>query len=234
MSRELDCDSLLEANDAMKLQIALDEFDIDGAIALVEEVANYIDIIEAGTPFIVHYGMEAVRILRERFPDKEVLADVKIVDGGYAEACMAFDAGADYCTVLGLADNSTISEVVRAGRRYRTKVVADLICVEDLEGRCREVSTLGVDMLSIHTAVDQQAHGRTPLGDLRRVKTAMKDDVSIEVAGGINASTVGSYVRLHPDIVVVGGGIAHATDRVRAACSIKSQLEQGNQNAYLD
>lgn len=218
----------------MKLQLALDEFDIDGAIALVEEVADYIDIIEAGTPFIVRYGMEAVRILRKRFPYKEILADVKIMDGGYAEACMAFDAGADYCTVLGLADNSTISEVVRAGRRYHTKVVADLICVEDLEERCREVSALGVDMLAIHTAVDQQAHGRTPLGDLERVKAAMKNDVSIEVAGGINANTVGEYIRLNPDVVVVGGGIAHATDRVGAACSIKSQLGQESQNAYLD
>jgi len=207
----------------MKLQIALDEFNIEEAISIVREAQEHIDIIEAGTPFIINYGLEAVRTLRREFPQKEILADIKIVDGGHMEAAAAFEAGADYCTVLGLADNSTIKEVVKAGREYQKKVVVDLICVEDLEKRCVEVEALGIDMLAVHTAVDQQARGRTPLGDLKRI-VAMGGNVPVEVAGGINAQTVSEYAALGPSVVVVGGGIAHVADKEKAAREIKAQL----------
>jgi 3-hexulose-6-phosphate synthase len=207
----------------MKLQIALDEFDVQEAVSIVEEAHNSIDIIEAGTPFIINYGLSTVTTLRAHFPKKEILADTKIVDGGYAEASATFEAGADYCTVLGLADDFTIKGVVKAGRDYGKKAVVDLICVDNLEERCQKVVDLGIDMLAIHTAVDQQAQGRTPLGDLKRIM-ALDLDVEVEVAGGINKQNVSEYVKLGPSVVVVGGGIAHVEDKASAAKEIKKQL----------
>jgi 3-hexulose-6-phosphate synthase len=207
----------------MRLQIALDEFGVQEAVSIVKEACNYIDIIEAGTPFIINYGLSTVKTLRMNFPNKQILADTKIVDGGYVEASAAFEAGADYCTVLGLADDSTIKEVVKAGREHGKRVVVDLICVDDLEKRCQEVVKLGVDMLAVHTAVDQQAQGRTPLGDLKRIMS-LGMDIEVEVAGGINSENVSEYVNLGPSVVVVGGGIAHAEDKASAAKKIKEQL----------
>ena len=66
----------------MKLQIALDDITLKGALELVERVRDSIDIIEIGTPLIYLCGMEAVRAMKQRFPDKEVLADMKIMDSG--------------------------------------------------------------------------------------------------------------------------------------------------------
>ena len=62
----------------MKLQVALDDITLENAVSLVEKIHDYVDIIEIGTPFVYEYGMHAVRTMKERFPDKEVLADMKI------------------------------------------------------------------------------------------------------------------------------------------------------------
>lgn len=48
----------------MKLQLALDILTLQQALALVEAVRNSIDRIELGTPFLLEYGMEAVRQMR--------------------------------------------------------------------------------------------------------------------------------------------------------------------------
>ena len=40
-------------------------------------------------------GLEGATVLKKKFPDKLVLADLKIADAGYREAENAFLAGAD-------------------------------------------------------------------------------------------------------------------------------------------
>ena len=102
----------------MKLQIALDDVTLEGALELVKKVRDYIDIIEIGTPFVYEYGMQAVRTMKEHFPDKEILADMKIMDAGYYEAEEALKAGADYVTVLGVTDNLTIQGCKEAAEKY--------------------------------------------------------------------------------------------------------------------
>ncbi len=48
--------------------------------------------------------MRAVRAVRGAFPNKLILADMKAPDVGGLEAKLAFDAGADYMTVMGSAE----------------------------------------------------------------------------------------------------------------------------------
>ncbi len=79
----------------MKLQLALDDITLEDALSLVRTVRDYIDIIEIGTPFVIEYGMEAVRVMKKEFPEKEILADLKIMDAGDYEAEEALKAGAD-------------------------------------------------------------------------------------------------------------------------------------------
>ncbi len=66
----------------MKLQISFDLIDLDKAIAIGEQVAQYADIIEVGTILIYHHGTLAIERFKEAFPDKTILADTKIVDRG--------------------------------------------------------------------------------------------------------------------------------------------------------
>ena len=57
--------------------------------------------------------MEAVRRFRARFPEKELLVDLKIMDAGALEAGAAFAAGADLVTVLAVTARATIRACVQ-------------------------------------------------------------------------------------------------------------------------
>jgi 3-hexulose-6-phosphate synthase len=77
-----------------RLQVAFDLLAIDQAIALAPRLAPHVDVIEAGTPLIKRYGIDAVRRIREAVPDMPLVADMKTIDAGAYEAELALNAGA--------------------------------------------------------------------------------------------------------------------------------------------
>lgn len=207
-----------------KLQMALDDVSIERAMELVDETYGSIDIVEVGTPMIIKYGVEPIRKIKDAFPDLEVLADTKIMDAGFYEAQEAFEAGADYVTVLGVADDGTIRGCGDAARKYNGQVVADMICVNDLEERAFQLEKLGVDFVAVHVGVDQQAKGRTPLDDLKVLKKAVKN-AKVSVAGGIAADTIKQYRQFDPNVIIVGSGLVHHEDPKSEAKRLKEELE---------
>lgn len=211
----------------MKLQIALDDIPMERALALLERVRDWVDIIEIGTPFLYRYGLEAVRAAKERFPEKEVLADMKITDAGAYETEEALDAGADYVTVLAVTDDLTIRACVEAANARGREIVADMICVTDMEARVAQLEALGVHGLAVHTGIDQQAAGCTPLDDLKRMSACARR-AKISVAGGIKPSTIPDYAAHNPAVLIVGGGICHADDPAAAAREIYEAIHGTN------
>ncbi|MFO7915709.1 MAG: orotidine 5'-phosphate decarboxylase / HUMPS family protein, partial [Candidatus Krumholzibacteriales bacterium] len=87
------------------------------------------DWLEAGTPLIKSEGIEIVRILRETFPQKTIVADLKTMDTGALETEMAAKAGADIVCVMAASDDSTIKEAVASAHKYGTKIMVDLLGV---------------------------------------------------------------------------------------------------------
>ena len=77
--------------------------------------------------------------------------------------------------------------------------------------------------LAVHTGVDQQAAGRTPLDDLKLMK-AHSASSRIFVAGGITTATLPRYLEHGADVVIVGGGICRAADPVQAARALRDQI----------
>lgn len=208
----------------MKLQLALDDLTLEHSIELLYKVENDVDIIEIGTPFMMVEGMKATREIKKRFPNHKVLCDTKIMDAGAYEAGIAFDAGSDYITVLGITDNATIKACLKKAREYNRKVVVDMICVPNLPQRIKILEDIGVEYLAVHTGVDQQAMGRTPLDDLIEMKEATKN-AKIAVAGGLKSSNLDMYMPYAPDIIIVGGGILNAPDPVKETKRIKEILK---------
>lgn len=113
-----------------KLQIALDDISLENVMKLLEKVEGYVDIVEIGTPLIMEYGSCAVREIRKRYPKLEILFDGKIMDAGSYEAELAYKAGADYVTVLGVTDDRTIADVVHTAKNAGKKVMVDMILCE--------------------------------------------------------------------------------------------------------
>lgn len=66
----------------MKLQVSVDLLSLEQAMNLLEEVAPYVDVIEAGTPLIKQEGLKGVETFKKFYPDKLVFADMKTMDAG--------------------------------------------------------------------------------------------------------------------------------------------------------
>jgi 3-hexulose-6-phosphate synthase len=208
----------------VKLQIALDG-DLDSSLAVLRAIRAYVDIAEIGTPLVYREGLRAVHVLRREFPDLALLADYKIVDAGEHEAALAFEAGCDVVTVLGVAPDSTIRGALRAASRFGRQVMADLMQVRDLVPRSRALLDLGCHCLCVHTATDLQASGDTPLADLARLRAAFPA-APLAVAGGLDAASVPALAPYAPQVVIVGGAIVTAPDPAFAARQIRAQLDR--------
>src|SRR3989338_6363239 len=152
------------------LQVALDFVDLKRDLKCAEEaVAGGVDWLEAGTPLIKSEGLNAVRILRERFPEKTIVADMKIMDAGRTEVEIAAKSGANVVCVLGAASDATIKECVEAGHNYGAKIQVDLIAVKDAKKRAIEVEKLGVDYIGVHCPIDDQMRGKDPFRELKEI-----------------------------------------------------------------
>lgn len=208
-----------------RLQVALDAITLNGALNLIEKIQDDIDIVEVGTPLLMHYGMNVVEKLFQNFPKLPVLCDAKIMDAGNYEAGLAFDAGAEYVTVLALADDLTIQGVTKAAHDRNKKVVVDLINVTDLN-RIEKLEQFGVDVIAIHTGADAQAVGQSPLDDLKEIRPLVKK-ADLAVAGGIKTNTIEKYLKEKPEIVIVGGGILNQADSVAAAHKLHQAIQRG-------
>jgi 3-hexulose-6-phosphate synthase/6-phospho-3-hexuloisomerase len=210
----------------VRLQVALDFVELPRALAVAEAaVAGGADCLEAGTPLIKSEGLDAVRKLRERFPDAVIVADLKTMDAGRIEAECAAKAGANVMTVLAAASESTIRECVEAGRHYGIEVAVDLLGVADPVGFAKRAAELGVSWLDVHCAIDRQMQGADPLALLREVRAAT--DLTLAVAGGINSETAAAAVQAGADVVIVGGAICKATDPRQAAADIRRAIDSG-------
>lgn len=211
----------------MKLQLALDEMLLSEALLFLDKVKDSVDIVEIGTPFVIREGLKAVTEIKHCFPQLEVLADLKIMDAGYYESELAFKAGADYVTVLGVTDILTVNGCIDIANKMGKKVVVDMICVPDIPKRIRQLEEVNAHILSVHTGADQQAAGREPIQDLE-VMVKYTRNAGISVAGGIKSTTVEKYVKLKPDIIIVGSGITNNSDPAKEAAAIKAIMRKGS------
>jgi 3-hexulose-6-phosphate synthase/6-phospho-3-hexuloisomerase len=205
------------------VQLALDTMHLKRAIEIAREaVEGGVDWLEAGTPLIKSEGMESVRALKRAFPDMTIVADMKVMDTGAYEVEMAAKAGADIVHVLAAADDETIKDAVRAGRKYGAKVCVDLIGIPDRVKRAQEVAGMGISHVCVHVSIDKQMMGLDPVDNVREVASAI--DVPIAVAGGVNSETAAAVVEAGAVVVIVGGAIIKAENPTEAASIIKEAI----------
>ncbi len=205
------------------LQVALDLMNLQRAMEIASEaVEGGCDWLEAGTPLIKSEGLNSVRELKRRFPNHIIVADMKTMDVGTVEVEMASKAGADIICILGVADDFTIKEAVKAAGRYGSRIMVDLIRVHDVVLRAKEVEKFGADFLCLHVGVDQQMRSENPLEDVKRV--ASNVNIPIAVAGGLNSESAPKVIDAGAMIAIVGSAIIKSSDVKDAALIIKKSI----------
>jgi 3-hexulose-6-phosphate synthase len=205
------------------IQLALDLTSLDKAMEIASKVYEYVDYIEAGTPLVKVEGLKAVSRFKEEFSEKIVVADLKTMDTGFLEASLAYEYGADYSTVMGVADIGTIKGAIDARDRFKRGLMIDLMGLTDVD-RILELDRLNPDYLIVHSGIDMQLRGVTPfkyIKDLLSIGIKSK----IAVAGGLNKDNIVDLEGVMVSLLIVGGYITKAEDPRRAAKEFMEAVE---------
>lgn len=165
------------------------------------------DWIEVGTPLVLAEGLHGVRALRAEFPEHPLVVDLKTMDGGYLEAEMMADAGADAVVVMGRAHDATVARVCEAGEDFGLLVMGDDLGAPDRVAEAVRLERLGVGLVVHHTGYDhRRAHpGSTPLTDLAAVVAATT--VPVQAVGGLSIDQAVQCAAAGAPVVVLGAPV---------------------------
>jgi 3-hexulose-6-phosphate synthase len=200
------------------VQISLDITSLDEALETAAVAVHAgVDWLEAGTPLILAEGARAVRALRERFPEHPIVADLKIMDGGFLEAKLMAEAGANLVVVMGRAHEATIRRVVDAGRQYGMKVMGDNLAAPDRVACARWMEGLGVDFIVHHIGYDERrmVKGLSPMDELDDVVRAVS--IPVQAVGGLTIRQAIECPSRGAPLVVLGAPLVIAPDDFKTA-----------------
>ena len=203
----------LQALTAPIVQISLDLTSLDEALDTAQIAVDAgVDWLEAGTPLLLAHGATAVEALHARFPDHPIVADAKIMDGGYREAEMMARAGASFVVVMGRAHEATIRYVVDAGRAFGIQVMGDNMLAADRVENARWMASLGVDVIIHHIGFDERrlVTGLSPMTELAAVVNAV--DVPVQAVGGLSIAQAIECPAHGAPLVVLGAPLVIAAN----------------------
>lgn len=208
-------------------QISLDVTNIKEALEMASgAVRAGIDWIEAGTPLILGEGLHAVKRLREAYPEKPIVADLKTMDGAGLEAEMMLKAGATHVVVMSQAHWASIKEMVKMARAYNGYVMADLLNSSNKVEDAKRMEDLGADWIIVHTGYDERRYinGLSPLNDLPDVLKSV--NIPVQAVGGMSIDQAVESVRMGASSLVIGAPLAIQADRFAAADEYESILRE--------
>lgn len=205
-----------------RVQVALDFLRLNDALRIAGIAgAQGVDWLEAGTPLIKSKGINAIRSLSRKFPKKIVVADMKTLDAGAIETEMAIEAGAHVVSVSGLAHNRTVRDSVDVARKHDIMLMADLLMVSNPRRRAKQLETLGVDIVCLHTGIDAQLAQHSRMRVSRTIHDIARSlRIPVAAAGGINPIIAKKLVDAGVRVIIVGGWITRSKNPARAARQI--------------
>lgn len=207
------------------LQIALDTYDLPSALGPLQKAVAYIDVIEVGTILCLSVGMQAVRVIRSLFPEKTVLADVRIAEAGGIISKMAYDAGADWVTVVSGAAPDTAAVVLKEARSRGKDVQIELSDGWTWE-MAQQWADLGIRQVITHRSRDAEAKGKLTWSqqDFETVHRLHEMGFKVTVTGGVKTTDIPLFARVPVYIFIAGRAIRGADDPAAAAQAFQQAI----------
>lgn len=206
------------------LQIALDDVSLEDAYrSLANGVDETVDIIECGTILLGAEGKKVVKIMREKYPDKLLVADFKIADSGKVTSGLFLEGKPDFLTVICSAHNKTKKAVVDEikERGLNTQVQIELYgnwTFDDVE----EWKKLGIDQVVLHHSVDEPSGWSSQ--EIETARKLCEHDIKVTVTGGINYDSIELFKGLPIFCIIAGRSIRKAEDPAKEAQRIKDRI----------
>jgi 3-dehydro-L-gulonate-6-phosphate decarboxylase len=210
-----------------RVQIALDTTDLPTALAALQTAAPLVDVIEVGTILILAEGLRAVREIRALFPGRPILADVRIAEAGSIIARLAFEAGANWVSVVAGASLTTVEQVCRVAREFDGEVQVEL--AERYDSRQAHAwRELGVQHVIVHRSRDTEVEGILSWSaeDLERIDELAGLGFTVTVTGGVTASELPVFAGRPVGIIIAGRALVQAASPADAAAGLRRAVAQ--------
>ena len=211
-----------------RLQVALDTPDLPSALGPLQQAAPHVDVIECGTILVLCEGFHAVRAVRALFPDKQILADVRIAEAGSTIARLAFEAGADLVSCVAGASLATIEQVCKVAAEFNGEVQVELADEWYDADRARAWRAAGVQHVIVKRSRDREAAGDLSWRpeDMDRVDELAAMGFTVTVTGGVSAADLPAFAGRRVGIVIAGRAIVAADDPAAAAAELRTTVEE--------
>ena len=201
----------------MKIQLALDRMNMEEAIEMARSVEASIDWIEVGTSLIKEFGVNSIKEMKNHFPDKKIVADMKTMDNAAYEMDLCFQSGADVATVMGASSDVTIQKCLEKACEYKGQIMIDLLNVSDT--RLEQLRIYRQAIFCEHVSKDSQENSGHAMISMRNHSGSMR-----AAAGGITLSSLPVMIRKGIDVIIIGSAITKAKYPAEAARLFKETV----------
>lgn len=209
----------------MKIQFAIDGITIGEGIRIAHEIYDYVDIIELGDGTIRKFSMQCVKTVKDAFPDKKVLADFKIMDGGYTQGMLAYELGADIVTVCAVADDEVIESLIKAAKETGKESWVDLIGIapKDYHKYVDRINKFAPDYVCPHLSggMFNDEPGIHARKDAIKIVSELNFTPKIALSGGLTLQYLPEIKACNPEIINLGGALIKAKDPAAVAKAFK-------------
>lgn len=211
-----------------RLQVALDTFDLPSALGPLQKAAPYVDIIECGTILVLCEGYHAVRAIKALFPEKQVLADVRIAEAGSKIARLAFEAGADLVSCVAGASLTTIQQVCKVAEEFGREVQVELADEWYDADKARAWREAGVQHVIVKRSRDREAAGDLSwkAEDLDRVDELADMGFTVTITGGVSPEDLPAFAGRNVGIVIAGRAIVASEDPAASAKELRDTIHE--------
>lgn len=208
-----------------KIQLALDCSSLEEAIKDCQNgVVDEVDILECGYSLIAAEGARVVKVFREMFPDKPLVADFKIVDAGSKIGGMLLDGKPDYTTILCACEKGTITSVKKEveKRNLKTELQMELYGHWSFDDIPMWIES-GIDQLTLQHSGDLP--GTWTKEEIEVLKKLSEYDVKICAAGAIGIDELELFKDIPVDTFIFGRAIRGAQNPALMAKQIKEKIK---------
>ena len=206
------------------LQLALDHTSLQAAHRDVALLRDHVDIVEAGTILCLTEGLNAVRALREQCPDKIIVADWKVADAGETLAQQAFNAGANWMTIICAAPLATVIKGHEVAQQHNADIQIELFGNWTLDD-ARAWYAAGIRQAIYHRGRDAQASGQQwGETDLSRMKALSDIGLELSITGGVTPADLPLFKEINAKAFIAGRALAGAANPAQVAAEFHAQI----------
>ena len=210
------------------LQLALDNTSLAEALESTRVLASELDVIEAGTVLCVTAGNQAVKALRALYPDKIIVADIKVADAGaLLSKVMIGECGANWMTVICSAPVPTFETALKEAKKYPGgDIQAELFGNWTFE-EAAEWKKVGIKQAIYHRGRDAQAAGQTwGQADIDKIAKLAEMGFEVSVTGGLEVEDLKLFKGIPVKAFIAGRNLRDAADPAGAARAFKDEIRK--------